>query len=135
VKTQQTVKFGDVNSTGRSMANGSEPLFVSHDTEKETGKVIGTRLIYSNLRKRIFQPAATQIGLPDLQVHDLRRTAATMLVSNGTPNKVIQERLGHADIRTTLNLYAQGTEKAHTEAVRAIEGLLAIDPTEKKKKA
>jgi len=133
--TAQALISAHVSSTGRSMANGSEPLFVSHKVDKETGKVIGTRLGYSNFRNRIFKPAAAQIGLPDLQVHDLRRTAATMLVSNGTPDKVIQERLGHADIRTTMNLYAQGTEKAHTEAVRAIEGLLAFDPTEKKKKA
>ncbi len=106
--------------------------FVSHKCEKN-GRVGGTRLIYSNFCNRIFKPAVAQIGLPDLQVHDFRRTAATLFVSDGTPDRVIQERLGHADIRTTLNLYAQGTEKAHTEAVRAIEGLLAFDPTAKKK--
>ncbi len=132
-KTAQELISVHVNSTGRSMVNGSEPLFVSHKRDKESGMVIGTRLIYGNFYNRIFKPAAAQIGLPDLQAHDLRRTTATLLVSNGTPDKVIMERLGHRDIRTTLNLYAQGTEKAHTEAVTAIEGLLALDQPVKKK--
>ncbi len=134
-KTAQELISVHVNSTGRSMVNGSEPLFVSHKRDKESGMVIGTRLIYGNFYNRIFKPAAAQIGLPDLQVHDCRRTAATLIVDNGTPGKVTQERFGHSDYRITMNLYAQGTEKAHTEAVLAIEKLLAFDPTEKKKEA
>lgn len=45
-------------------------------------------------------------------------------MGSGTPHKVVQERLGHADIRTTLNLYAQATGEAHTEAVLRMEEAL-----------
>ncbi len=107
---------------------------MSHKRD-ENGKVIGTRLGYSNFRNRIFKPAAAQIGLPDLQIHDFRRTAATFMESIGTPLKVIQERMGHADVRTTMNLYVQGTKEAHTEAVTAMEKLLVFDPTKMKKEA
>ena len=138
VRISETVKnliSAHVSSTGRSMANESEPLFVSHNRDKKSGRVIGTRLGYSNFRNRTFKPAVAQIGLPGLRIHDFRRTAATMLVDNGTPGKVTQGRLGHADYRTTMNLYAQGTEKAHTQTVTAIEKLLAFGPTEMKKQA
>lgn len=125
-KTAKELISAHLSTTGRSMAHGSEPLFVSHKRDGKSGKVVGTRLIYSNFRNRIFKPAATQIGLPDLQVHDFRRTAATMLVSNRTPDKVIQERLGHRDIRTTLNLCAQGTENAHAMPQESFEGINAL---------
>lgn len=122
--TAQRLVSAHVSATGRNMTNSTEPLFVSHRTD-DAGRIIGTAINYSNFRSRIFKPAAIAIGLPDLQPHDLRRTAASLLVNTDTPQKVIQERLGHADIRTTLNLYAQATEVAHEEAVTTIEGLLS----------
>jgi integrase len=123
-ETAQYLINDHIVATGRTMANQEEPLFVSHKTDKVTGLVTGSRIIYSNFRTRIFKPAASFIGLPELLPHDLRRTAATLQVGSGTPHKVVQERLGHADIRTTLNLYAQATGEAHTEAVLRMEETL-----------
>ena len=123
-ETAQYLINDHILATGRTIANQEEPLFVSHKTDKVTGLVTGSRIIYSNFRTRIFKPAASFIGLPELLPHDLRRTAATLQVGSGAPHKVVQERLGHADIRTTLNLYAQATGEAHTEAVRRMEETL-----------
>lgn len=134
-KTTQNFISSHIQTTGRTMANQSEPLFVSHKTDPETGLVIGARINYSNFRSRIFKVAATAIGLPELQPHDLRRTAATLLVAAQTPQKVIQERLGHADIRTTLNLYAQATDEALEESVRRMEEILNPEPQRKEKGA
>lgn len=118
-----------IQSTGRTMLNQSEPLFVSHKVDKETGLVMGSRINYSNFRNRIFRVAATEIGLPDLQPHDLRRTAATFLVDSESSEKAIQEQMGHADIRTTLNLYAQATAKAREESVSRMEAVLNPEPS------
>lgn len=134
-KTTQNLISSHIQTTGRTMANQSEPLFVSHKTDPETGLVIGARINYSNFRTRIFKVAATAIGLPELQPHDLRRTAATLLVAAQTPQKVIQERLGHADIRTTLNLYAQATDEALEESVRRMEEILNPEPQRQEKEA
>ncbi len=123
-KTAVNLVSAHISATGRNMANSSEPLFVSH-REDESGRITGTRINYSNFRTRIFRPAAAAIGLPDLQIHDLRRTAASILVSQGTPHKVIQERLGHADVRTTFNLYAQAPAEDHDVAVSRLEQALA----------
>jgi len=133
--TTQALISAHIQKTGRNMANQDEPLFVSHKTDNTTGLVIGSRVNYSNFRSRVFKVAATDIGLPELQPHDLRRTAATLLVAAGTPHKVIQAQLGHADIRTTLNLYAQASEEAREESVRRMEEVLNPKPQRAEKEA
>lgn len=47
--------------------------------------------------------------LPDFSCHTLRHTFTTRLIEAGTNIKVIQEALGHSDIETTLNVYADVT--------------------------
>ena len=43
--------------------------------------------------------------LPTIRFHDLRHTSASLLIHAGEHPKVIQARLGHADIKTTMNIY------------------------------
>ena len=112
---------GHLMASGRTGSNGEQPLFISHAINPVTKLLSGGRLNYSNFRSRVFKPAAIRAGLEDLTIHDLRRTSATLLVSRGVSLKAIQERLGHADVRTTLNLYAQGTIEDHQFAIGAIE--------------
>ncbi len=118
-----------IKSTGRSMAHSTEPLFVSHKTDSG-GIVVGTRINYSNFHKRIFKPAAASIGLPELQIHDCRRTISTHMIDRQASMMAAAERLGHGDIRTTMNLYAQATPEAHEAVVGMLEELLgdAISP-------
>ena len=49
---------------------------------------------------------AKKAGLPVIRLHDLRHSHASMLINLGTPPKVVQERLGHASIQMTLDLYS-----------------------------
>jgi len=60
----------------------------------------------------------------EVRFHDLRHTHATMLLENGTSPKVIAERLGHADIRTTLNIYAHVTQNMQDEAAALMDSIL-----------
>lgn len=55
---------------------------------------------------RIFKVTLAKAGLPNIRFHDLRHTAATILLSHGVNVKVVSEMLGHADIATTLQTYA-----------------------------
>ena len=50
--------------------------------------------------------------LPHIRFHDLRHSAASLLLANGFSLKEIQEWLGHADISTTANIYAHLQYKA-----------------------
>ena len=49
---------------------------------------------------------AKKAGLPEIRVHDLRHSHASMLIDMGFPPIVIRDRLGHKDIQTTLNIYS-----------------------------
>jgi integrase len=69
----------------------------------------------SNWRRRVWIPAVSKAGLPGFRFHDLRHTHAAFLIAQGEHPKVIQSRLGHASITTTLNTYGhlfEGLDKA-----------------------
>jgi integrase len=44
-------------------------------------------------------------NLPKIRLHDLRHSSATALIAAGVSAKVVQHRLGHADVSITLNTY------------------------------
>lgn len=46
-----------------------------------------------------------ETGLPPLRFHDLRHSAATILLARGVNVKVVSELLGHSDIVITLRTY------------------------------
>lgn len=54
---------------------------------------------------RMFKKILERAGLPHMPFHDLRHSAATILISMGIHPKVIQELLGHSDISITLGIY------------------------------
>jgi integrase len=54
---------------------------------------------------RVFRPAVQRAELEPLRFHDLRHTAAAISISLGAHPKVIQTRLGHSSIKTTLDVY------------------------------
>lgn len=59
-----------------------------------------------NFRRRIFDPAAAAAGLDGLTPHELRHTAASLLVASGANVKAVQRMLGHASAAMTLDVYS-----------------------------
>lgn len=55
---------------------------------------------------RRFGEIAAGAGLPSITVKQLRHSHATALLAAGESPKVVQERLGHASIQTTLDIYS-----------------------------
>jgi len=53
-----------------------------------------------------FRRLLKEAGLPHLHFHDLRHSAASILLCMGVSVKVIQELLGHTDISITLRTYS-----------------------------
>lgn len=54
---------------------------------------------------RLFWQLLQKAGIPHMHFHDLRHSAATILLSMGVNMKAVQERLGHSDISITLGIY------------------------------
>jgi integrase len=65
-----------------------------------------------------------QAGLPDISFHDLRHTAATLMLGWGIHPKVAQERLGHAHISYTLGTYSHVLPPLQLEAAEKMDGLI-----------
>ncbi|MGE7683885.1 tyrosine-type recombinase/integrase [Peribacillus simplex] len=65
----------------------------------------GKPMIPRNFRKEFYN-LTEKIDLPKIRFHDLRHTHATILIQQNVNVKLISERLGHADIETTLNTYS-----------------------------
>jgi integrase len=62
----------------------------------------------TNWNRRTFTPTAIEVGLvpPKLRVHDLRHTAASLMIASGAGVKLVQQQLGHRTATLTLDRYA-----------------------------
>jgi integrase len=85
----------------------------------------GTLINPSNLRNRSFKPLLKRAGIQDICFHDLRHTCATLLLSQGTHPKLVQELLGHATIAITLDTYSHFLPSMGDQTVRAMEAALS----------
>lgn len=59
-----------------------------------------------------------------VRFHDIRHTNATLLLQQGIDFKVIQSRLGHSDISTTLNIYSHVTTDMQKSATEKLSCLI-----------
>lgn len=59
-----------------------------------------------NYISRQFQKATKEFGRPEISLHKLRHSCASMLINKGWDIKKLQYWLGHTDTQTTLNIYA-----------------------------
>ena len=88
-------------------------------------KVISEKYNEEELKKAKAENRAP-IMLPNFSVHNLRHTFATRFCENETNLKVIQSILGHSDIQTTMDVYAEATEKKKNEGMCKLEGKILL---------
>jgi integrase len=100
--------------------------------EKLGSKLEETDLVFSSPDGRPLHPgsvthafgkAATAAGFPDLCLHGLRHTHATIMLQQGYDVKVVGKRLGHADITTTL-AYHHPPASMEREAANGFDELM-----------
>jgi len=97
---------------------GQQPLKqVAHD-------VSFTRPWHPDAITKEFGREATRAGFPDLSLHDLRHTHATLLLQEGIPVHAVAQRLGHANPVITLTVYAHVLPRSEGEAVRVSGNIL-----------
>ena len=71
-----------------------------------------------------FRKATRPCGLGGVRFHDLRHTAATLMLRAGVHPKVVSERLGHASVGITLDTYSHVLPDMQADAAEAVEALL-----------
>ena len=76
--------------------------------------------IYPEYVSQLFTKLQKRANLPKCRFHDLRHLCASIMVKQGVEVKVAQERLGHKDITTTMNIYAHVLPGSAREAAEKI---------------
>lgn len=85
---------------------------------------IGGPVDPSKLYKQ-FRAISARAGLPQIRFHDLRHTAASLMLSQGIHPKVVQERLGHSTISITLDTYSHVVPSLQRDAAELIDALVS----------
>jgi len=69
-------------------------------------------------------PFWNRAGVPKLNVHPLRHTAATLMLVQGIHPKVVSEMLGHSQISITLDMYSHVLTTMQRQATALMDQLL-----------
>lgn len=88
----------------------------------------GAPIKYETLSRR-FRAAARTAGVPEIKLHSLRHSSATLQLSQGVPVHVVAGRLGHSTPVTTLGFYAHHLPRADELVAATIEHTLDGGPT------
>lgn len=85
------------------------------------------QLVFSNEVNSFLQPTKTRkwiihvqkkYNLDKITTHGLRHTHCSLLFEAGATIPEVQERLGHDDVQTTMNIYTHVTNKAKEHAIQ-----------------
>jgi len=96
----------------------------SHNSELVFPSSAGCVQRKSNFQRREWDPIREAAGVPDAHFHSLRHGCATLLLKENVHAKVVQEMLGHSEIRTTLDRYTHVIPGMQATATKAIDRAL-----------
>jgi integrase len=99
------------------------PDYQQHDLVFATPE--GGPLAPRNLKRRHFRPILERAKLPtDFRLYDLRHSCATLLLAAGEHPKIVSERLGHATVTLTLDVYSHVLPTMQEAATEKLERML-----------
>ena len=78
---------------------------------------------------RYFKPLLEKVGLSNIRFHDLRHTAATLMLMNGIPLMVVLRWLGHSKPSITLDIYSHFLPVIQKEAAELMDELVIPIPS------
>jgi len=87
------------------------------------GRQLGTALHPRNVL-RILHALLTAAGLPRMRFHDLRHSAASLLIAEGVQLAEVSMLLGHSELRVTADLYAHLQQQTAAKAARHMDAVL-----------
>lgn len=128
----------------RTIEIDKETLILLSEWRKEQKKLLlmdgfnalnPEQLLFSNQDNKALHPShisnvlkrfITLKGLDPITPHGFRHTHCSLLLEAGIPIKEVQERLGHSDIKTTMNIYAHVTKKEELETGSKFANFMSI---------
>ena len=110
----------------RQLTSGKGPTDLVFTASQ--GGHLNQATFYEDRWKKAVALAQTRGLTVSPRFHDLRHTHAAWLISAGVPLPVIQQRLGHESITTTVDTYGGLLLQAHDVADAAIDAALAGNP-------
>ncbi|WP_423252781.1 tyrosine-type recombinase/integrase [Melissococcus plutonius] len=93
------------------------------------------QLIFSNLQNDYLQPTITRkyiklicekYELKEITTHGFRHTHCSLLFESGATMKEVQDRLGHSDVKTTMNIYAHVTKDYKEKTAKVFAAYIGI---------
>ena len=81
-----------------------------------------------------FHKLLQEAGLPRIRFHDLRHSAATILLTMGIHPKLVQELLGHSQIHMTLDTYSHVLPSMQREMMNKLNDVFGDDEQEEGKR-
>jgi len=148
VKVARQIRPGDqsfqplkTRFSRRTITIGAKTIQVLRDhyeRQQETRKAAGRKwvengLVFTNTHggplcanhmTQVFQGLLEACGLPKIRFHDLRHTAASLMLNNGIPPIVVSRRLGHSKASTTLDVYGHLLDSMQNEAASLMDDLI-----------
>ena len=73
------------------------------------------------------QDGRKRVGLPSIRLHDVRHSYATAALAAGIPDKIVSERLGHANVQITLDTYRHVIPGLDEQAAATVARLILED--------
>lgn len=122
-----------------SMDQQSMNLLTTWKVEQEKNFITNSpkkQLVFNNRNNDFIQPVQTQkwlqqifnkFNLPKITTHGLRHTHCSLLFEAGAGIKEVQERLGHTDVKTTMDIYTHITKKTKASTIDKFEAYLKND--------
>ena len=99
-------------------------MFTTYSPRK--GGQVGGALHPRNVL-RAFHRVCDKAGVRRIRFHDLRHSTATLLIDRGDPLVDVSQLLGHADIRTTANIYTDWTGVKAARVAQHMDEILTND--------
>lgn len=109
------IKQNEIKLKNRNVYQDNGFIFAREDGHPQLRKVVETRL------KRLLKKALIE---KKITPHSFRHTHTSLLIEAGVGIKEIQQRLGHSDINTTMNIYAHMTANMEEKASQKFSELM-----------
>jgi integrase len=113
LKEHQQRQFGEITRMGKVWQD-HDLVFLS---------TIGTPLNPRNLLRQ-YKSLLNEAGLPDIRFHDLRHTAASLMLNHGTPILIVSKRLGYAKPSITLDIYGHLIPSMQEQVAQIIDEVI-----------